>query len=80
MLNALYTMISQDNVNSDPIMILAPTAVVHTFCRNHNNCEENETVQKFVKYLEQNVELNMKKDLAVRVNREKVENTIFVFN
>lgn len=73
MLNALYTMISQDNINSDPILILAPTAVVHTFCRNHNNCNENESVQKFVKYLERNVELYMKKDLSVRANREKVK-------
>lgn len=72
MLQALYTIIKGDTIDADPIIILAPTAVVHTFCRNHDGCQENEHVLKYVDYLEGRIMAYMKRELSTRANREKV--------
>lgn len=79
MLQALYTIIEQDTIDGDPIMVLAPTAVVHTYCRNHDSCHENEQVMQFVQYLEGKIEAYVKTDLSKRANREKVNFRLFFF-
>lgn len=72
MLRALFSVMQNEINNPDPIYILSPSAVVHTYCRNHQNCEENEEVQNFVNFLEENVLEQFDKNLLVRTNREKV--------
>ena len=36
----------------NPMYILVPSSVAHTFCRNNYNCRENYIIQNIVKYLE----------------------------
>lgn len=72
MLTSLYEMFEAKHTDSDPTFVFAPTAVVHTYCRYHPDCNENEQVQKFVKLLESVTMEYLKKDLSIRANREKV--------
>lgn len=72
MLRALFSVMQNEINNPDPIYILSPSTVVHTYCRNHQNCEENEEVQNLVHFLEENVLKQFDKNLLVRTNREKV--------
>lgn len=72
MLRALFSVMQSEINNPEPIYVLSPSAVVHTYCRNHQNCEENEEVQNFVNFLEENVLKLFDKNLLVRTNREKV--------
>lgn len=79
MLRALFSVIENNNDSPDPMFILSPTAVVHTYCRNHQNCGENEEVQNYINFLETNVLEQLQKNLLIRANREKVYCNIFVF-
>lgn len=72
MLQALYTMLKKEIDNPEPIYIFSPTAVVHTYCRNHHDCGEHEIVQNFVRLLEEHTKLLLAKDVSLRSNREKV--------
>lgn len=71
MLRALFTVVENEAMNSEPIFILGPTAVVHTFCKNHE-CAENDVVNGYVNYLETKILEYLQKDLSVRAVREKV--------
>lgn len=71
MLRALHTVVENEAIHTDPIFVLGPTAVVHTFCRNHE-CAENDAVQDYVNYLETKVFEYLQRDLSVRAVREKV--------
>lgn len=71
MLRALFTVIENEAIHEDPIFILGPTAVVNTFCRNHE-CEEYEAVLDYVNYLETKVFEHLQRDLSVRAVRERV--------
>lgn len=73
MLRALYAVLETEVNNPEPIFILSPTAVVHTFCRNHRDCGENEVVKDYIDLLEANVHEKLRTDLSVRMNREKVD-------
>lgn len=79
MLPSLYKMFKTKHTDSDPTFVFAPTAVVHTYCRNHPNCDENEHVQQFVKLLESVTMQYLKKDLSIRANREKVHLIIIIY-
>lgn len=72
MLRAVFSVVKSEISNPEPIFILSPTAVVHTYCRNHNDCGENEVIEEFVEFLETNANDVLKKDLLQRANREKV--------
>lgn len=71
MLRALYTVIENEAMNSEPIFILGPTAVVHTFCKMHE-CAENYVVDGYVNFLETKALECLRKDLSIRAVREKV--------
>lgn len=79
MLRALFSVMQNEINNPDPIYILSPSTVVHTYCRNHQNCDENEEVQNFVHFLEENVLKQFDKNLLVRTNREKVITINFAY-
>lgn len=72
MLQALFTVLEKEINNSEAIFILSPTAVVHTYCRNHHECDEQDEVKKYIEFLETQLLEQMKKNLLVRTNREKV--------
>lgn len=72
MLSALFSVVENEKESSDPIFILSSTAVVHTYCRNHQSCGESEEVQNFINFLETNVLEQIEKNLLIRANREKV--------
>lgn len=72
MLRALFSVLEAELNNRHPIFILAPTAVVHTYCRNHGDCNEKEAVKDYVSFLEQNILDQLQKDLSQRTQREKV--------
>lgn len=72
MLQALFTVLEHEIKNPEPIFILSPTAVVHTYCRNHRDCGENDEVKNYIDFLERNTLDELKKNLLVRMNREKV--------
>lgn len=72
MLQALFTVLEREITNPEPIFILSPTAVVHTYCRNHRDCGENDVVKNYIDFLERNVLEQLKKNLLIRANREKV--------
>lgn len=76
MLRALYTVLEKEN--SEPIFILGPTAVVHTFCRNHE-CTRNEAVEDYVNFLETKILEQLQQDVSARAVREKVRLCSFIF-
>lgn len=80
MLQSLYTVLETHVNNPEPIFILSPTAVVHTFCRNHRDCGENDFVKTYIDLLEANVLEKLENDLSVRANRENVGIFFFLFN
>lgn len=71
MLRALYTVVVNEAIHSDPIFILGPTALVNTFCKNHE-CAEIGTVKDYVNYLEAKIFEYLQRDLSARAAREKV--------
>lgn len=71
MVRALYTVVENEAIHSDPIFILGPTAVVNTFCKM-NECAENEAVIDYVNYLEAKILEHLPRDLSVRAVRERV--------
>lgn len=72
MLQSLLTVLEAEINNPEPIFVLTPTAVVHTFCRNHGDCGENYVVKSYIDFLETNTLQQLKKNLLIRANREKV--------
>lgn len=79
MLRALFTVLEAEKNNPEPLFILSPTAVVHTYCRNHGDCEENEEVQKYIEFLESSISEQFDKNLLLRTNREKVSSNFSRF-
>lgn len=71
MLRSLFTVIENEDIHVDPIFVLGPTAVVHTFCKNHE-CAENNAVLDYVNHLESKVFEHLQRDQSVRVVREKL--------
>lgn len=72
MLQSLFAVLEIGQNNPDPIFVLSPTSVVHTYCRNHGDCSENAEVQSFINLLETKILEQFGKNLSVRVNRERV--------
>lgn len=79
MLRALLTVLEAEISNPEPIFILSPTAVVHTYCRNHGDCGENYVVKSYIDLLETNALEQLKENLLIRANREKVCNSKIYF-
>lgn len=77
MLQALFSVLEREISNPEPIFILSPTAVVHTYCRNHRDCGENDEVKTYIDFLERNTVEELNKNLLVRTNREKVSVSFF---
>lgn len=75
MLESLYQLLEFADRKADPMLVLTPTAVVHTFCRLHSDCGEKEKVQRFVDRLEKSIQKSLESNLLKRSIREKVSLT-----
>lgn len=60
---------------NEPEFILATTAVAHTFCRNHLNCEKSPEIQRIVTFLESNLRIHLDRISDEPTAQEKVMNT-----
>lgn len=73
MLDIFYRLVDYaKNGNTDPKFVLSATSVVHTFCRSHSDCAENDKVLHIVNLLEEKVIQLFRTDLKQRSNREEV--------
>lgn len=71
-IESMFSLIQHYEEESNPMYILIPTSVTHTFCRNIVDCRENYVVMNIVKYLEGIVIENLSKDLADKKVYEKL--------
>lgn len=76
MLESLYQLLEFADHKPDAMIVLTPTAVVHTFCRLHSDCAENEKVQHFLHRLEESIQKSLESNLLKRTNREKVNTSV----
>lgn len=75
MLESLYQLLEFADRKPDPMLVLTPTTVVHTFCRLHADCSENEIVKRFIVRLEERVQKSLATNLMKRSNRETVNSS-----
>lgn len=61
-----------EHVEDDASIVLAPSAVVNTYCRQHSDCIEVATVKRIIDHLEAKILEILASDLSQRNNREKV--------
>lgn len=72
-IDAMFSLIESWDENRDPMFVLIPTSVVHTFCVNHNDCQEKPSVMRIIKYLEGIVVKHLHDDME---NRKIYENMV----
>ena len=73
-IDAMFSLLEHREIDRNPVYVLVPTSVVHTYCKQHKNCESKAAVQRIIKYLEQIVLKNLDEDLSI----QKVYEDIFV--
>lgn len=71
-LNSMYSLLQHIDDIGDASLVLTPSAVVNTFCRQHSDCGETARVKRIVDFLETKILGTLSDDLAKRNNREKV--------
>lgn len=71
-IETMFSLIQHYEKEPNPMYILIPSAVAHTYCKNHYNCFENYVIQNIVKYLEGIVTRNIAGDLGDKVIYKKV--------
>lgn len=76
MLEALYRLLEHNNPNNNALFVLTPTTVVHTYCRHHSDCSDNDQVKKIADLLEQKITVLFENGVTTRINREKVQKSI----
>lgn len=72
MLSVFLDLLRHGKTNPNPRFILTPTAVAHTFCRNHNGCETYDGIRDIVEFLETELMEQLGLDSGKRVVRERV--------
>lgn len=71
-IEAMFSLIQHYENEPNPMFILIPSSVVHTFCRNMGDCKDSVVVSNIVKYLEGIVSNNLARDLSDRKLFEKL--------
>lgn len=71
-LSVFLDLLRHGKTNPNPRFILTPTAVAHTFCRNHNGCETYTGIRDIVEFLETELMEQLGLDSEKRVVRERV--------
>lgn len=69
-IDAMFSLIQHRNINRNPMFVLIPTSVVHTYCAANINCNEMGSVMKIIKYLEGVAVKSLAGDLSVRTEYE----------
>lgn len=69
-IEAMFSLIQHRNNNRNPMFVLIPTSVVHTYCAANINCNEKSSVMKIIKHLEGIAVKNLAEDLKVRTSYE----------
>lgn len=71
-IESMFSLIQFYEIDQNPMYVLIPTSVTHTYCRNHGDCRNDVVVMNIVKYLERIVISNLPKDLNDRKTYEKL--------
>lgn len=69
-IDAMFSLIQHRNDNRNPMFVLIPTSVVHTYCAANINCNEKSSVMKIIKHLEGVAVKNLAEVLKVRTSYE----------
>ena len=72
MVAAAYSLMEYGASTSNTDFVLTPTAVAHTYCKYHDNCEEDESVIKMLEFLEKRITKLMHKDQLSRAEKESL--------
>lgn len=71
-LHTFYSILDYARNKLDPEYTLGATAVVHSFCRHHENCEENLKVMQIITLLETEFSSKFKRYRGDRKQRERL--------
>lgn len=72
MLDALLDLARLADAHLQPKYVLVATAVAHTFCRNHADCEQSAAIRSYVHWLEDELLTALQSDARQRSVRERV--------
>lgn len=78
MLQAVYALLKFGKMIKHPAFTLTSTAVAHTFCRNTANCGNYKEINDIVRFLEDNIEEELKNDMKNRQVHERVNYEIII--
>lgn len=70
--NTMFSLIQHYEVKQNPIFVLIPSAVTHTYCKYNNDCRNVVVVMNIVKYLEGIATKNLAGDLNDRRTYENL--------
>lgn len=70
-LATMFSFIQHYEVDKNPIFVLIPTSVVHTFCK-FNDCQSVSVVMNIVRYLEELAMKSAAADLSDKTNNERL--------
>lgn len=71
-IESMFSLIQFYEKEQNPMYVLIPSSVVHTYCRNGADCKHDYVVQNIVRYLEENIIADLPKDLSDRKIYEKL--------
>ena len=69
-IDAMFNFIEHRSINRNPMFVLIPTSVVHTYCAANINCNEKSSIMRIIKHLEGVAVKNLAGDLKVRTSYE----------
>lgn len=72
-IETMFSLIQHYNTDQNPIFVLIPSSVTHTFCTHNSDCKNSAVVMNIVKYLEGMAIENLSGDLS---NRKIYERTL----
>jgi Lipoprotein amino terminal region len=71
-IESMFSLMQYYETNQNPMFVLIPTSVTHTYCKHTADCLTDIRVVNVVKYLERIVSENLPKDLNERKTYEKL--------
>lgn len=72
MLDALFDLARLAEAHLRPKYVLVATAVAHTFCRNHADCDQTAVIRRHVRWLEDELMVALQGDVRLRSVSERV--------
>lgn len=71
-ISTMFSLIQYYEVKRNPIFVLIPSAVVHTYCKYNSDCRNVEIVMNVVRYLEEMANKNLAGNLNDRATNENL--------